>query len=333
MGTLRVTAPKKLVAATDYDPDKLNQLKESFIKNIKQLALRNAEQNVGALLTMFPGLRPKGGTIALNGLVSIREGMQSNEITSEQAKEEAISVRVKFMQALNKFMAEGTEQGTLKKKGDKPKEEQKVEVEDATNSLEVSSIEDFKQEINDQLAQAAGDTLAVYNKNSRQLRADLLKNNFVIGYAPVMVINTTPLSAEKLRGFGFRVVDLEGYPILESQLVVGIRHSGMIEDMEEKMASSAPKGANVEQAMKKQMAAISKKMKDEEKESEEQMIAIVKSIRKKDNLVESDTTFHWAGATWYWLMPAGHIRLLQKSTIVNGTAAFKPRSWGLPFKA
>jgi hypothetical protein len=283
---------------------------------------------------MFPGLRPKGGTIALNGLVSIREGLQNSDITNEQAKEESIAVRVKFMQALNKFMAEGTEQGRLKKKGESPAQEQPpVEVEDKNNTLEVSSIEDFKEQLNDQIAQAAGDTLAVYNKNSRQLRADLLKNNFVIGYAPVMVINTTPLSAEKLRGFGFRVVDLEGYPILESQLVVGIRHSGMIEDMEEKMASSVPKGANVDQAMKKQMTAIANKMRAEEKESEEQMVAIVKSIRKKDNLVESDTTFHWAGATWYWLLPAGHIRLLQKATIVNGTAAFKPRSWGLPFKA
>lgn len=87
---------------------------------MKRMRLNNARQNIEAILTDLPGLRKGKGEVAINGIVSVREGIRDSSLSDSEAKEELIKIRTKFLGDLSKFLADETSSGKLKKKSDEP---------------------------------------------------------------------------------------------------------------------------------------------------------------------------------------------------------------------
>ena len=340
MGTLRLKAEKKITAALTYDADKINNLREEFTQNMKRMRLNNARQNIEAILTDLPGLRKGKGEVAINGIVSVREGIRDSSLSDSEAKEELIKIRTKFLGDLSKFLADETSSGKIKKKSDEPEatpsspKEIPVNTEDEIKPLVQESLEEFMAGLEETLQKTAEGELKTYRKNSVQLRSDLMRANFVLGYAPVLPITTTPMSAQKLKNLGFSVATVGDYTVIEDQLVLGIRHKGLEEDLEESMKTKLPKGVTGDKAaafIKKAAEQLRTKSAAQQKESEEQLVETIQNTYRNLQLVTFKPSF-WAGATWYWLVPNKHLGLFAKATISSGEVPMKLRSWALPFK-
>lgn len=340
MGTLRLKAEKKITAALTYDADKINNLREEFTQNMKRMRLNNARQNIEAILTDLPGLRKGKGEVAINGIVSVREGIRDSSLSDSEAKEELIKIRTKFLGDLSKFLADETSSGKLKKKSDEPDsppaapKDIPLNTEDEIKPLVQESLEEFMAGLEEALQTTAEGELKTYRKNSVQLRSDLMRANFVLGYAPVLPITTTPMSAQKLKNLGFSVATVGDYTVIEDQLVLGIRHKGLEEDLEESMKTKLPEGVTGDKAaafIKKAAEQLRTKSAAQQKESEEQLVEIIQNTYRNLQLVTFKPSF-WAGATWYWLVPNKHLGLFAKATISSGEVPMKLRSWALPFK-
>lgn len=341
MGTMRISAPKKPIVANVYDDEELAKLREDFIENVKNKKLNNSVQVIDRILTILPGLRSKAN-VARNMIVSIREGLMDSSITKEEATSELIKARKSFLDSLSTFVQELTSEGKLTKKSTQPKGVRPAEPEqdpDATapeddaGNLKVmvqQTLEDFLDKLQDNVAP---DSVINFNGNKSSLQKMIVQNSVVLTRAPVVPMTKTPFSVQKLKAFGFKVQDLEGYPIIEDQLVLGILHSGINDDVQaivdKKMAKS--KGlddkARVDRAHKLLDAEIARVA----KEMDENLLEAVKHEYANLKLIEFGPAY-WSGAAWYWLVPNSHLNLFNKSSISKTSQMTQVKSWSFPFK-
>lgn len=341
MGTLRLKATPRIQAGPlVYDNDKLITIKNEFISNMKRLAFNNARSNVEAILGIFPGLRPRKGEACINGIVSVKEGLRDSSLSQQEAKDELIKIRTKFLKDLTDFLKDESDKGKVisdkdAKKEDAPVDDGSTDVEDegGLKPMVQETLEEFLAGIKDTLAESQGQ-IKTYSKTSVALRGDLLKNNFVFGKAPVLPITKTPLSAQALRDMGFQVATIGDYVVLEQQYVIGIRHAGVTEDAEEELSKkikSDTRIKNPSDAVAKATSMLSKTVREQERESEQELVELVQNTYRSLSLVDMGSS-HWADATWYWLVPAKHLNLMARCSISKGaTVPVKVQRWSLPF--
>ena len=341
MGTMRISAPKKPIVANVYDDEELAKLREDFIENVRNKKLNNSIQVIDRILTILPGLRSKAN-VARNMIVSIREGLMDSSITKEDATSELIKARKSFLDSLSTFVKDLTEEGKLTKKSTQPKGVRPPEpeqnpdaesAEDDAGNLKVmvqETLEDFLNKIQDNVTP---ESVVNFNGNKSSLQKLIVQNSVVLTRAPIVPMTKTPFSVQKLKAFGFKVQDLEGYPILEDQLVIGILHSGINDDVQaivdKKMAKSKgmDDAARVEKAHKLLDAEVARLA----KEMDENLLEAVKHEYASLKLIEFGPSY-WSGAAWYWLVPNSHLNLFNKSSISKTSQMTQVKSWSFPFK-
>lgn len=340
MGTMRISAPKKAIVAMVYDDEELAKLREQFIEHVKNKKLNNTVQVIDRILTILPGLRPKAN-IARNMIVSIREGLMDSSISKEDATSELIKARKTFLDSLTSFIQELTGEGKLTKKSTQPKGERTPEPEqdpdaptgDESGNMKLlvqETLEDFLNKIQDNLSP---DNVVSYNGSKASLQKLIVQNSVVLTRAPIVPMTKTPLSVQKLKSFGFKVQDLEGYPIMEDQLVLGILHSGINDDVQgivdKKMAKT--KGMDDKTRVDKAHNILNQEMARIAKELDENLLESVKHEYSNLKLIEFGPSY-WSGAAWYWLVPNSHLNIFNKSSIAKTSQMTQVKSWAFPFK-
>ena len=342
MGTMRISAPKKAIVANVYDDEELAKLKEQFIEHVKNKKLNNSIQIIDRILTILPGLRSKAN-VARNMIVSIREGLMDSSITKEEATSELIKARKSFLDSLSTFIQELTSDGKLTKKSTQPKGVRTPEPEqdpdaptgDESGNIKLmvqETLEDFLNKIQDNVSP---DNVVNFNGSKASLQKMIVQNSVVMTRAPIVPMTKTPFSVQKLKAFGFRVQDLEGYPILEDQLVLGIMHAGINDDVQDivdkKMAKTKSKGMDDKTRVEKAHKMLDQEMERISKELDENLLESVKHEYANLKLIEFGPSY-WAGAAWYWLVPNSHLNLFNKSSIAKVSQMTQVKSWSFPFK-
>lgn len=341
MGTMRISAPKKPIVATVYDDEELAKLREDFIENVKNKKLNNSVQVIDRILTILPGLRSKAN-VARNMIISIREGLMDSSLSKEDATTELIKARKSFLESLSIFVQELTSEGKLTKKSAQPKGVRPAEPEqdpdalapeDDSGNLKVlvqESLEDFLNKLQDNVAP---DSVVNFNGNKSQLQKLIVQNSVVLTRAPVVPMTKTPFSVQKLKAFGFKVQDLEGYPILEDQLVLGILHSGINDDVQSIVDKKMSKSKKLDDAARVDKAhkLLDAEMARVAKEMDENLLESVKHEYGSLKLIEFGPSY-WSGAAWYWLVPNSHLNLFNKSSISKTSQMTQVKSWSFPFK-
>lgn len=340
MGTMRISAPKKPIVANVYDDEELAKLREDFIEDVKNKKLNNSIQVIDRILTILPGLRSKAN-VARNMIVSIREGLMDSSITKEDATSELIKARKSFLDSLTAFIQEMTSGGKLTKKSTQPKGERSPEPDqdpdaptgDDSGNMKLmvqETLEDFLNKVQDNLSP---DNVVSFKGNKTTLQKMIVQNSVVLTRAPIVPMTKTPLSVQKLKSFGFKVQDLEGYPILEDQLVLGIMHSGINDDVQDivdkKMSKS--KGLDDKARVEKAHSILNQEMERIAKELDENLLESVKHEYANLKLIEFGPSY-WSGAAWYWLVPNSHLNIFNKSSIAKVSQMTQVKSWAFPFK-
>jgi len=173
--------------------------------------------------------------------------------------------------------------------------------------------------IND-LLDNAGHALTQYEQTRDQIERDLLARGFVATRAPVMPISVPPLDVSKLAKNGFKADTFAGYPIIHSQFVVGISQERVFKEVDELAGHK--------------LADTGKSPTEEQRnEVYENLLDSVRSQFPSHRFMPVGVPHHWYDATWFWLLPESHFKLLKSCTISpTPVQSLSVKKWSFPFR-
>ena len=173
--------------------------------------------------------------------------------------------------------------------------------------------------IND-LLDHAGHALTQYEQTRDQIEKDLLARGFVVTRAPVMPLSTPPLDVAKLAKNGFKSDTFAGYPIVHAQFVVGISQERVYKEVDELAGHKlADVGKSPTEAQRQEVY--------------ENVLDSVRSQFSKHRLMQVGSPHHWYDATWFWLLPESHFKLLKSCTISETPVqSLSIKKWSFPFR-
>lgn len=196
--------------------------------------------------------------------------------------------------------------------------EYKTSVEAILESLVIPSQEDEKRSLTDVLNRSA-ETLLSFEKNRAAIRERIKESGVVVTSAPVLALAAPDLDVEKLKRVGFKAKSLEGYPVLQEQMVVGISVDVVLKripgrKMEEDGTPSKPSTP------------------EQRNEIKDEFLETVFARFKARKLIQLGKEVSYEGTSWYWLVPADHVKLFKSCTTSPHTVtSLSVKSWGFPF--
>ncbi len=226
----------------------------------------------------------------LNTLTSVEEGIASGDLSAVGSRSE---LKIAFI-------------------------EYEAAVESILEALVIPTQEEEMRSLTDVLNRST-ETLLSFESNRSAIRQRIRENGVVVTSAPVLALSTPGLDVEKLKRVGFKSKSLEGYPVLQEQMVVGISVDVVLEripgrKLEEDGTPSKP--STMEQ-------------RNEVKEEILDTVLVRFNSRK---LVQLGKEMSYEGTSWYWLVPADHVKLFKSCTTSPHTVtSFSVKSWGFPF--
>ena len=236
-----------------------------------------------------------------------------------------LAVRSHNIRILNTLTSveEGTASGDLSVMGARSELktaylEYKTSVENILESLVIPSQEDEKRSLTDVLNRSK-ETLLSFEKNRAAVRERIKESGVVVTSAPVLALASPDLDVEKLKRVGFKAKSLEGYPVLQEQMVVGISVDVVLKripgrKLEEDGTPSKPSTP------------------EQRNEIKDEFLETVFARFKSRKLIQLGKEVSYEGTSWYWLVPADHVKLFKSCTTSPHTVtSFSVKSWGFPF--
>jgi hypothetical protein len=197
-------------------------------------------------------------------------------------------------------------------------DEYKLEVERALDSLVIPSQEDEARSLTDVLNRST-ETLLSFEKNRSAVRERIKSQGVVVTLAPVLVMSTPGLDVEKLRRVGFKAKSLEGYAVLEEQTVVGLSVDVVL--------SRIP-GRKLEE----DGTPAKPSTPEQRNEIKDEFLETVIDRFRARKLIQLGGEFSSEQTSWFWLVPADHVKLFKSCTTAAHTVnSFSVKSWGFPF--
>lgn len=228
----------------------------------------------------------------LNTITSVEEGLAAEEISLTQAKREIREAMDLYRDTIFRVLDE----------------------------LVIPTQEDQLHAINDML-KLSRETLLSFEKQRSAVLKMLEGQGVVLTTAPVLAMTGPILDVAKLKMNGFKARSLEGYPVLLEQTVLGIKVENVLDHLSgEKMVPEGHKtrlpGSTAEQR----------------KEVKQDILDVALARMKGQNVIAVGEEVQFAGASWYWLVPSGHLKLWRSCTtspVTVGSVSIK--GWGFPF--
>ena len=226
----------------------------------------------------------------LNTITSVEEGLATEDLTLTAAKRELKAAYAEYV----------------------------VSVEKALEDLVIPTQEEDRRSLDDVLMRS-NETLLSFEKNRSTIRERIKSNGVVITLAPVLVLSTPGLDVVKLKRFGFKSKSLEGYPVIEDQMVVGISVDVVLNRLTDRKLNDDGSPVKPSKA-------------EDRDEVKAEFLDTVFSRFKSRKLVQLGKETSYEGTSWFWLTPSDHVKLFKSCTTSPHTVnSFSVKSWGFPF--
>lgn len=229
----------------------------------------------------------------LNTLTSVEEGIASGDLTLNGAKRELRDAFQKYRLAVEKVL----------------------------DALIIPTQEDEARSLEDVLKRST-ETLLSFEKNRTAIKERIKSQGVVVTTAPVLVLSAPGLDVAKLKYNGFKSKSVEGYPVIEEQMVVGISVDVVLNRIP---------GRKFDE---KTSQPLKPSTPEQRQEVKAEFLETVLTRFKNRKLIQLGNEVAYEGTSWFWLAPSDHVKLFKSCTTSPHTVnSLSIKSWGFPFSS
>lgn len=288
--------PHKVKASVDDVA--VNESLKDLEHHLRNNQFNNARATLRVIMTRMPGVKNYNIQL-LNTLTSVEEGRASEELSMTKAAKEVKEAFQLYRSHIQRVLDE---------------------LHTPTQEEELHSL--------DGVFNLSKQTLLSFETHRAQIRDRIREQGVVVTSAPVLGLFAPMLDVAKLKANGFKSRSLEGYPVLLDQMVVGISTEYILrlvksDGMRKKKMVIDKTGKSVESTTPEQRA-----------EAKEQFLDTVLQKFKPNGqrLANIGGEVIFESASWFWLVPADHLKLWRSCTTSPTTVnSLSIKNWNFPF--